>query len=85
MAGDLSVGVTEVEATYRMSKAFHAAGAHNYFHVPVALFGERSAYPGEFGAFEALPTDRTLNAGDTFILDAAPIFRRIRGRHRLRL
>lgn len=74
VAGKLQVGVSEREAAYRMRKAFHVAGAHNYFHVPVALFGERSAYPGEFGAFEALPTDRTLNEGDTFILDAAPIF-----------
>lgn len=71
---DLQVGTSEIEATRMLRKAFHLAGAHNYFHVPVALFGERSAYPGEFGAFEALPTDRVLKEGDTFILDAAPIF-----------
>jgi Xaa-Pro aminopeptidase len=51
-----------------------AAGAQNYFHVPVALFGERTAYPGDFGPFEALPTDRVLAAGEAVILDAAPIF-----------
>jgi Xaa-Pro aminopeptidase len=73
-AQDLQVGTSEKEATRMLRKAFHLAGAHNYFHVPVALFGERSAYPGEFGAFEALPTDRVLKEGDTFILDAAPIF-----------
>lgn len=73
-AKSLQVGIGEREATHALRKAFHLAGAHNYFHVPVALFGERSAYPGEFGPFEALPTDRVLKEGDTFILDAAPIF-----------
>ena len=73
-ARDLRPGISEHEATRRLRKAFHLAGAHNYFHVPVALFGDRSAYPGDFGGFEALPTGRVLNEGDTFILDAAPIF-----------
>jgi Xaa-Pro aminopeptidase len=50
------------------------AGAHNYFHVPVALFGERTSYPGDFGGFEALSTDNRLCEGDVVILDAAPIF-----------
>jgi Xaa-Pro aminopeptidase len=70
----LTPGVNEKSTARKMRKAFHEAGAHNYFHVPVALFGERSAYPGEFGAFEALATDRVLEKSDTVILDAAPIF-----------
>lgn len=74
VAANLHAGISEIEATHELRKAFHIAGAHNYFHVPVALFGERSAYPGDFGAFEALPTDRRLGESDTFILDAAPIF-----------
>ena len=73
-AADLCAGRSEIEAAHSLRKAFHLAGAHNYFHVPVALFGKRCAYPGEFGAFEALPTDQTLDEGDSFILDAAPIF-----------
>jgi len=70
----LEVGMSEQQTVRRLRKKFHEAGAHNYFHVPVALFGERSAYPGDFGPFEALATDRTLAEGDTVILDAAPIF-----------
>ena len=66
--------MSEHQATHALRKAFHEADAHNYFHVPVALFGERSSYPGDFGAFEALSTDRVLAEGDTIILDAAPIF-----------
>ena len=73
-ARSLQVGMSEHQATHALRKAFHKAGAHNYFHVPVALFGERSSYPGDFGAFEALSTDRVLAEGDTIILDAAPIF-----------
>lgn len=70
----LRVGDTEKSTTRKLRKAFHEAGAHNYFHVPVALFGERSSYPGDFGPFEALATDRILKGDDTVILDAAPIF-----------
>lgn len=73
-ASVLKVGNSEHEVARRLRKSFHQAGAHNYFHVPVALFGERSAYPGDFGPFEALSTDRCLREGDTFILDAAPVF-----------
>jgi Xaa-Pro aminopeptidase len=70
----LKVGDSEEATARKMRKAFHKAGAHNYFHVPVALFGERSAYPGDFGPFEALATARILQEQDTVILDAAPIF-----------
>jgi len=73
-AASLKVGDSEHEITARLRKLFHQAGAHNYFHVPVVLIGERSAYPGDFGPFEALPTDRRLQEQDTVILDAAPIF-----------
>ena len=73
-AQSLQPGITEIEVAHKLRKSFHEAGAHNYFHVPVALFGERSSYPGDFGAFEALPTNRVLAEGDTVILDAAPIF-----------
>ncbi len=70
----LKVGDSEESTARKLRKAFHKAGAHNYFHVPVALFGERSAYPGDFGPFEALATARVLQEQDTVILDAAPIF-----------
>lgn len=74
VAASLQAGMTEIEAARQLRKAFHEAGAHNYFHVPVALFGERTAYPGNFGGFEALATERVLADDDVVILDAAPIF-----------
>jgi Xaa-Pro aminopeptidase len=70
----LRTGESELEATQRVRRAFAAQGVRSYFHVPVALFGERTAYPGKFGQLEALPTGRRLQDGDAVILDAAPIF-----------
>lgn len=74
VAAQLEEGVTEIQAARMMRKAFHLQGVHTYFHVPVALFGERTAYPGKFGQLEALATDKTLKKGMPVILDAAPIY-----------
>ena len=71
---ELKVGMTEIETARRIRKAFHQQGVHSYFHVPVALFGERTGYPGDFGQFEALATDKKLQQGMAIILDAAPIY-----------
>lgn len=74
IAATLRAGESELEVTRRMRRAFAAQGVRSYFHVPVALFGERTAYPGKFGQLEALPTARRLQDGDAVILDAAPVF-----------
>jgi Xaa-Pro aminopeptidase len=74
VAGSLRAGTTEKEATRALRRAFRTQGVSTYFHVPVALFGERSTYPGDFGELGALPTDRVLEDGDAVIVDAAPIF-----------
>jgi len=70
----LKEGETEIQVARRIRKAFHQQGVHHYFHVPVALFGERTTYPGDFGEFEALATDKKLEHGMPVILDAAPIY-----------
>ncbi len=70
----LKPGVSEQEAARHIRKLFYLAGARGYFHVPVVLFGERTAYPGDFGQLEAISTERTLEEGDAVIFDAAPIF-----------
>ena len=74
IGASLQPGETERAVSRRIHRALRDAGAENYFHVPVALFGDRTAYPGDFGALGALPTDRALQPGDAVILDAAPIF-----------
>ncbi|HUP91238.1 MAG TPA: M24 family metallopeptidase [Solimonas sp.] len=73
-AESLRPGVSEKDVARQLQRAFAAQGVHSYFHMPVALFGERTAYPGDFGQFEALPTGRRLADGDAVILDAAPIY-----------
>lgn len=70
----LRAGESELEVARRMRHAFASQGVRSYFHVPVALFGGRTAYPGKFGQLEALPTARQLQDGDAVILDAAPVF-----------
>ncbi len=73
-AGTLRVGETEADVARRLRRAFAEQGVRSYFHVPVALFGDRTAYPGDFGQLEALPTARPLAERDAVILDAAPIY-----------
>ena len=75
VARSLRAGDTEKDAARRVRKRFHEQGVHHYFHVPVALFGSRTAYPGDFGQLEALSTDRKLEPGMAVILDAAPVYR----------
>jgi len=74
VASTFRPGLTEKDATRALRRALKAQGAQTYFHVPVALFGERTTYPGDFGELGALPTDRVLEDGDALIVDAAPIF-----------
>jgi hypothetical protein len=74
VARTVEIGETEAEVARRLRRAFAQQGVRSYFHFPVALFGERTAYPGAFGQLEALPTDRRLADGDALILDAAPVF-----------
>lgn len=74
VAAGLAVGDSERDVTRRLHRAFAEQGVRSYFHVPVALFGERTAYPGDFGQLGALPTDRALAPGDAVILDAAPLY-----------
>jgi len=70
----LFVGMTEISAVRLIRKLSHQQGVHSYFHVPVALFGERTGYPGNFGQLEALATETKLELGMPIILDAAPIY-----------
>lgn len=72
-AATLRVGDSERAVAARLHDGFRALGVRHYFHVPVALFGERTAYPGDFGAFGALPTEKRLARDVPVILDAAPI------------
>ena len=70
----LREGDREDQVARRLRRRFHEQGVHHYFHVPVVMFGVRTAYPGQFGQLEARATDQCLQAGMPVILDAAPIY-----------
>jgi hypothetical protein len=73
-AKGLEPGVSERETTTRMMRAFRALGVKSFFHLPVALFGARTALPGAWRNKNFWPTKTRLAAGDAVILDASPIF-----------
>jgi hypothetical protein len=74
VAAGLGPGITEREATARITRAYRALGVHSYFHLPVALFGARTALPGRWRLRHFWPTRNRLKEGDPIILDASPIF-----------
>jgi hypothetical protein len=73
VAAGLAPGITEREATLRMTRAYRALGIGSYFHLPVALFGARTALPGRWRLRHFWPTRKRLDEGDAIILDASPI------------
>lgn len=73
-AGSLSGGETEKEVAHQLVKRYRAAGAGSFFHLPVVLFGERTALPGNWTVGKFFPKDRELKPGESVILDAAPLF-----------
>lgn len=74
VAAQLAPGVTERDATRWAMKAYRREGVHGFFHLPVALFGERTTLPDPWATESFWPTDRALRAGDAVVLDASPIF-----------
>jgi Xaa-Pro aminopeptidase len=73
VAEGLAPGQTEREAAERLEAGLRRSGVRRWLHTPYAWFGERTRFAG-FHAWEpdALPTDRRLEEGEPFILDAAP-------------
>jgi Xaa-Pro aminopeptidase len=74
IAGQLTEGSTERDATRLAMRAFRREGADRFFHLPVALFGERTTLPDPWSTSLFWPTPRPLAQGDSVILDASPTF-----------
>lgn len=72
--GELHDGITEREVARRLFRAYRAEGVLAYFHLPVVLFGDRTALPEPWTVLGFWPTDRALQSGDAVIIDASPIF-----------
>jgi Xaa-Pro aminopeptidase len=74
VAETVKVGDSEREVCARLERGFDAAGVRHWLHTPYAWWGERTRFDWH-GVWEtnALPSERRLQAGESFILDAAPI------------
>lgn len=73
VAARLRPGVTERQAARAMRRWLEGAGADDWFHVPFAWFGDRTAFRGFWTPLHFFPTSRPLEEGMPFILDMAPI------------
>ena len=73
-AAALRGGESEKEVARGLVKKYRSAGADSFFHLPVVLFGERTALPGEWPIGKFFPRSKTLEPSDSVILDAAPLF-----------
>jgi Xaa-Pro aminopeptidase len=74
VAGQLSEGSTERDATRLAMKAYRREGADRFFHLPVALFGSRTTLPDPWSTSAFWPSTQALATGDSIILDASPTF-----------
>ncbi len=70
----IEAGETEREVAKDLFKAYRSAGVKSFFHLPVVLFGNRTALPGDWKFNSFFPRPRKLAVGDSVILDASPIF-----------
>lgn len=74
LASEIREGVSEKEVAGELFMRYKKAGAGNFFHLPVALFGERTGLPGRWGIGKFYPRDVKLKPGEAVILDGAPLF-----------
>ncbi|QHY96741.1 Metallopeptidase family M24 [Streptomyces sp. S4.7] len=75
VAARLRPGVTEREAARMQREWLRARGVRDWFHLPFAWFGDRTAFKGFRIPLQFFPTDRRLTEGMPFILDLAPVHR----------
>ncbi|PVE09080.1 Xaa-Pro aminopeptidase [Streptomyces scopuliridis RB72] len=75
VAARLRPGVTEREAARMQREWLRARGVRDWFHLPFAWFGDRTAFAGFRIPLQFFPTGRRLEAGMPFILDLAPVHR----------
>ncbi len=72
-AAELEEGQTEKEIARKLVLRYRAAGFTSFFHLPVVLFGERCALPGDWKIGNFFPKKKMLGFGDSVIMDASPI------------
>src|ERR1043165_5440314 len=73
VAAQLRPGVTEREAARMQRQWLRDRGVRDWFHLPFAWFGDRTAFVNFRVPLQFFPTDRRLEPGMPFILDMAPV------------
>ncbi|WP_163506949.1 M24 family metallopeptidase [Fodinicola acaciae] len=69
----LEPGVTERQAAGKLRHELVASGVDDFFHVPFAWFGDRTAFRHFRGPLDFFASGRTLREGMPFVLDCAPV------------
>jgi Xaa-Pro aminopeptidase len=69
----LRPGMTERQAAGALRNYLLDHGVEDWFHIPFAWFGDRSAFRGFRTSLQFFPTDRRLTEHMPFILDCAPV------------
>lgn len=73
VAAELKAGDTERDAARWMRRWLQERGVSDWFHVPFAWFGDRTAFRGFKVPLQFFPSKRRLEPGMPFILDCAPV------------
>lgn len=73
VASRLEPGVSERMAAAALRRWLERHGVDDWFHVPFAWFGDRSAFRDFRIPTQFLPTNRRLEPGMPYVLDAAPV------------
>ncbi|WP_406178263.1 M24 family metallopeptidase [Streptomyces canus] len=74
VAARLKPGVSERQAARMQREWLRERGVRDWFHLPFAWFGDRTAFTGFRVPLQFFPTDRRLTPGMPFILDMAPVY-----------
>ncbi|MFJ1582126.1 M24 family metallopeptidase [Streptomyces sp. NPDC088197] len=74
VAAELRPGMTERDAAHAMRVWARERGVRDWFHLPFAWFGDRTAFTGFKVPLQFFPTGRRLDPGMPFILDLAPVY-----------
>ncbi|MBO7935229.1 M24 family metallopeptidase [Streptomyces antibioticus] len=73
VAARLEPGVTEREAARMQREWLRERGVNDWFHLPFAWFGDRTAFTDFRIPLQFFPTNRRLEPGMPYILDMAPV------------
>src|SRR5690349_7989942 len=73
VGASLQEGTTERQAAKLLRTWLQDHGADDWFHLPFAWFGDRAAFRNFRAPLQFLPTNRRLEPGMGYILDAAPV------------